>query len=84
MKDPSSLICGEWIMEIRLFPFIWVSCMSTSPAYLTRRTGFSAWARVLGLMWDFIMGQALLLGLPLNHLLSLALGLAFWASPMLF
>ena len=66
MKDPSSLIHGEWIMEIGLFPFIWVSWMSTPPASLTGWTGFSTWACVLGRMWDIIMGRALLLGLPLK------------------
>ena len=66
MKDPFSLIHGEWIMEIGLFPFIWVSWMSTSLASLTGWIGFSTWACVLGHMWDIIMGRALLLGLPLK------------------
>ena len=61
-------------MEIGYFPFtrvLWGSLCHQPCEGVDR-------APAMG-QWDIIMGRAVLLGLPLNPILRLLLGLVFWA-----
>ena len=72
MKYSSFLFGGELIMEVWYFPFIRV--LWHQPFEGVDR------APVLGpCQWGIITGRVVLLGLPLNPILSLIFGLVFWA-----
>ena len=76
MKYSSFLIGGKLIMKIGYFPFtrvLW-GCLCHQPY-----EGVDRAPALSPCQWDIIMGRAVLLGLPLNPILSRLLGLVFWA-----
>ena len=71
MKYSSFLIGGGWVFSFYMGS---LGCLCHQPFEGVDR------APVLGpFLLDIITGRAVLLGLPLNHILSLIFGLVFWA-----